>query len=46
VNVPLTTLTLTIATPSEVVVDTLAIRSLRAEDESGAFGIRVGMRTW
>ncbi|AMV45746.1 ATP synthase F0F1 subunit epsilon [Paraburkholderia caribensis] len=41
-NVPLTTLTLTIATPSEVVVDTLAIRSLRAEDESGAFGIRVG----
>ena len=39
---PLTTLTLTIATPSEVVVDTLAIRSLRAEDESGAFGIRVG----
>jgi F-type H+-transporting ATPase subunit epsilon len=33
---------LTIATPARVVVDGLPIVSLRAEDESGAFGIRVG----
>jgi F-type H+-transporting ATPase subunit epsilon len=35
-------LRLTIATPALVVVDRLAILSLRAEDESGGFGIHVG----
>jgi len=35
-------LSLTIATPARVVVDGLAIVSLRAEDESGGFGIHVG----
>jgi F-type H+-transporting ATPase subunit epsilon len=39
---PHTSLKLTIATPVRVVVDGLTIQSLRAEDESGAFGIRVG----
>lgn len=33
---------LTIATPLAVVVDHTPIVSLRAEDESGAFGVRVG----
>jgi F-type H+-transporting ATPase subunit epsilon len=35
-------LTLTVATPSRVWFDAVAIVSLRAEDESGAFGIRTG----
>jgi F-type H+-transporting ATPase subunit epsilon len=39
---PPRSLALTIATPARVVVDGLPIVSLRAEDESGAFGIRVG----
>lgn len=34
--------TLTIATPSQIVVDGLAASSLRAEDDSGAFGIHAG----
>ncbi|VVD67296.1 F0F1 ATP synthase subunit epsilon [Pandoraea terrigena] len=33
---------LTIATPSRIVVDRIAVVSLRAEDNSGAFGIRAG----
>ncbi|ACC70317.1 F0F1 ATP synthase subunit epsilon [Paraburkholderia phymatum] len=36
------TLDLTIATPAQVVVDGLPIASLRAEDESGGFGIHAG----
>jgi F-type H+-transporting ATPase subunit epsilon len=36
------TLDLTIATPLEVVVNAAAARSMRAEDESGSFGIRPG----
>lgn len=36
------TLRLTIATPSRVWFDGVQIVSLRAEDESGAFGIRAG----
>jgi F-type H+-transporting ATPase subunit epsilon len=39
---PSGSLALTIATPAQVVVDRLSISSLRAEDESGAFGIHVG----
>ena len=39
---PRTSLSLTIATPAQVVVDGLEIVSLRAEDECGGFGIRVG----
>ncbi|WP_193727874.1 F0F1 ATP synthase subunit epsilon [Paraburkholderia franconis] len=39
---PPRSLALTIATPARVVVDGLPIVSLRAEDQSGAFGIRVG----
>ncbi|MEI5998068.1 F0F1 ATP synthase subunit epsilon [Paraburkholderia bengalensis] len=35
-------LKLTIATPAQVVVDGLRIVSLRAEDESGGFGIHAG----
>jgi F-type H+-transporting ATPase subunit epsilon len=35
-------LTLTIATPSRVWFDAVAIVSLRAEDASGSFGIRAG----
>ncbi len=35
-------LALTIATPAGVLVDRLGIVSLRAEDGSGSFGIRVG----
>ncbi|MGF6509476.1 F-type H+-transporting ATPase subunit epsilon [Paraburkholderia sp. Clong3] len=35
-------LSLTIATPARVMVDGLPVVSLRAEDESGAFGVRVG----
>jgi F-type H+-transporting ATPase subunit epsilon len=35
-------LTLTIATPSRVWLDAVEIVSLRAEDESGSFGIRAG----
>ncbi|MBP0593418.1 F0F1 ATP synthase subunit epsilon [Paraburkholderia sp. LEh10] len=35
-------LRLTIATPTQVVVNGLPIVSLRAEDESGGFGIHVG----
>lgn len=39
---PAKSLALTIATPASVVVDALPIVSLRAEDESGAFGVRAG----
>lgn len=35
-------LSLTIATPARVMVDALPVVSLRAEDESGAFGVRAG----
>lgn len=35
-------LTLTVATPSTVWFDAVEIVSLRAQDESGSFGIRVG----
>jgi len=35
-------LTLTLATPSRVWFDAVEIASLRAEDESGSFGIRTG----
>lgn len=37
-----THLTLTLATPSRVWFDAIQIVSLRAEDESGSFGIRTG----
>ncbi|RDJ99755.1 F0F1 ATP synthase subunit epsilon [Paraburkholderia lacunae] len=37
-----TPLTLTLATPSRVWFDAVEIVSLRAEDESGSFGIRAG----
>ncbi|MFM0111808.1 F0F1 ATP synthase subunit epsilon [Paraburkholderia nemoris] len=37
-----TRLTLTLATPSRVWFDAVEIVSLRAEDESGSFGIRTG----
>ena len=37
-----TALTLTLATPSHVWFDAVEIVSLRAEDESGSFGIRTG----
>ncbi|CAB3789013.1 ATP synthase epsilon chain [Paraburkholderia caffeinitolerans] len=37
-----TLLNLTIATPLDMVVNHAAVRALRAEDESGAFGIRPG----
>jgi F-type H+-transporting ATPase subunit epsilon len=36
------TLRLTISTPASILVDAEAILSLRAEDESGSFGIRPG----
>ncbi|WP_233853667.1 F0F1 ATP synthase subunit epsilon [Paraburkholderia sp. HD33-4] len=35
-------LALTIATPAHVIVEGLPVVSLRAEDESGAFGVRPG----
>jgi F-type H+-transporting ATPase subunit epsilon len=35
-------LSLTIATPARVIVDGLSVVSLRAEDQSGAFGVRAG----
>jgi F-type H+-transporting ATPase subunit epsilon len=35
-------LSLTIATPARVMVDALPVVSLRAEDDSGAFGVRAG----
>jgi F-type H+-transporting ATPase subunit epsilon len=35
-------LRLTIATPASVLVDTSGVRSLRAEDDSGAFGVLPG----
>ncbi len=34
--------TLTITTPSQIVVDRLAVSSIRAEDDSGAFGVHAG----
>jgi F-type H+-transporting ATPase subunit epsilon len=36
------TLRLTVSTPASILVDAEAIVSLRAEDESGSFGIRAG----
>jgi F-type H+-transporting ATPase subunit epsilon len=36
------TLLLTVSTPASILVDAEAIVSLRAEDESGSFGIRAG----
>ncbi|MGI4812593.1 MAG: F0F1 ATP synthase subunit epsilon [Janthinobacterium lividum] len=36
------TLQLTVSTPASILVDAAAIVSLRAEDESGSFGIRPG----
>ena len=36
---------LTIATPASLLVDATDVRSLRAEDMSGAFGVLPGMLT-